>query len=118
MGESQQTDYGKIEITQEALATIAGAAAVRCYGIVGMVPRGLRQGVSGILGKDDLNKGVEVRQEGSNVKIDLWVVMCYGVKMAEVARNVMETVRYEVEKMTGLRAIEVNVNVVGVRVIK
>lgn len=118
MSESQRTDYGKIEITPEALATIAGAAAVRCYGIVGMVPRGLRQGVSEILGKEDLNRGVELRQEGSEVKIDLWVVMCYGVKMAEVAHNVMETVRYEIEKMTGLRVIEVNINVAGVRVFK
>lgn len=50
MSDNRQTDYGKIEITPEALAAIAGAAAVRCFGIVGMVPRGLRQGVSEILG--------------------------------------------------------------------
>lgn len=116
MSEVQQTDYGRIEITPEALATIAGSAAVCCYGIVGMVPRGLLQGVSEILGKDDLNKGVEVKQEGTEVTIDLWVVMCYGVQIAQVAQNVMETVSYEVEKMTGLQAIEVNVNVAGVKV--
>ena len=118
MSDSRQTDYGKIEITPEALATIAGAAAVRCFGIVGMVPRGLRQGVSEILGGDVLSRGVEVNQEGSDVKIDLWVVMCYGVNIAQVAHNVMETVSYEIENMTGLRAVEVNVNVMGVRVFK
>jgi uncharacterized alkaline shock family protein YloU len=118
MGEVPQTDYGKIEITPEALATIAGSAAVRCYGIVGMVPRGLVQGVSEILGKDDLNKGVEVKQEGEEVTIELWVVMYYGIQIPQVAQNVMETVRYEVEKMTGLRAVEVNVNVMGIKVFK
>lgn len=116
MSEGRRTDYGNIEIAREAVATIAGAAAVRCYGIVGMVPRGIRQGVAEILGRDDVGQGVEVRFEGDEVKIELWVVMCYGVNIAEVANSVMETVRYEVEKMTGLRAVEVNVNVVGIRV--
>ncbi|NPV29801.1 MAG: Asp23/Gls24 family envelope stress response protein [Firmicutes bacterium] len=116
MSGNQRTGYGSIEIAREALATIAGAAAVRCYGIVGMAPRGLRQGVAEILGRDSLGQGVEVRIEGEEVKVDLWVVMCYGVKIAEVAHNVMEAVRYEIEKMTGLRTAEVNVNVVGVKV--
>ncbi|MGB4504933.1 MAG: Asp23/Gls24 family envelope stress response protein [Syntrophaceticus sp.] len=118
MSESHRTDFGRIEITPEALASIAGAAAVRCFGIVGMVPRGLRQGVSEILGEDSLSRGVEIKQDESGVKIDLWVVMCYGVNIAEVAHNVMETVSYEIEKMTGLRILEVNVNVMGVRVFK
>mgnify|MGYP000935011703 CR=1 FL=1 len=116
MRDSRETDIGKIEITPEALATIAGAAAVRCFGIVGMVPRGLRQGFSEILGGDALSRGVEIKQDESGVKIDLWVVMSYGVNIAQVAHNVMQTVGYEIEKMTGLRALEVNVNVMGVRV--
>jgi uncharacterized alkaline shock family protein YloU len=58
MSDNRQTDYGKIEITPEALAAIAGAAAVRCFGIVGMVPRGLRQGVSEILGGNYLYRSV------------------------------------------------------------
>jgi uncharacterized alkaline shock family protein YloU len=118
MSNTRQTDYGKIEITSEALAAIAGAAAVRCFGIVGMVPRGLRQGVSEILGGDAISRGVEVKKDGSDVIIDLYVVMAYGVNIAQVAQNVMETVRYEIEKMTGLRPVEINVNVTGIRVFK
>lgn len=116
MNEKNRNNYGSIEIARETLAAIAGAAAVRCYGIVGMVPRGFRQGVAEILGRDALGQGVEVTLNGDEVKIDLWVVMCYGVKIKEVAHSVMRTVRYEIEKMTGLNAVEVNVNVVGVRV--
>lgn len=116
MGQKTRTEYGNIEISSEALATIAGAAAVRCYGIVGMVSRGFRQGVSEVLGRDALSQGVDVNLEGDEVKIDLYVIMCYGVRIAEVAANIMETVRYEVEKMTGLHTVEINVNVTGVRV--
>jgi uncharacterized alkaline shock family protein YloU len=118
MDEVGRTAYGKIEIDKEALATIAGSVTVRGYGIVGMVARGLKQGVAEILGKDVLSQGVEVVFEVDKVKIDLWVVMCYGVKIAEVARSVQETVYYEVEKMTGLQVLEVNINVAGVRVFK
>jgi len=116
MGQKTRTDYGIIEISGEALATIAGAATIRCYGIVGMVPRGWRQGVAEILGRDALNQGVDVNLEGDEVKIDLYVIMCYGVKIAEVASSIMETVMYEIERMTGLRPAEININVTGVRV--
>jgi len=116
VGQKTRTEYGIIEVSSEALATIAGAAAVRCYGIVGMVSKGFRQGVSEILGRDDLSQGVDVNLEGDEVKIDLYVIMCYGVKIAEIATSIMETVCYEVEKMTGIRPAEVNINVTGVRV--
>ncbi len=115
MGQMTKTEYGIIEISSETLATIAGAAAVRCYGIVGMVPRGWRQGVSEILGWDALSQGVDVNLDGDEVEIDLYVIMCYGVRIAEVASNIMETVQYEIEKMTGLRPAAINVNVTGVK---
>lgn len=118
MDEKSKTGYGSIEIAREALAAIVGAAAVRCYGIAGMAPRSLRQEVTELLKKENIGQGVEVRIEGNEVKVDLWVVVCYGVKIVEVAHNVMETVRYEIEKMTGFQAVEVNVNVVGIRVFK
>ena len=115
MGQKTRTEYGSIEVSSETLATIAGAAAVRCYGIVGMVPRGWRQGVSEILGRDAVSQGVDVSLDDDELKIDLFVIMCYGVKIAEVAANIMETVQYEIEKMTGLRPTAINVNVAGVR---
>lgn len=118
MSDNLQTDYGRIEVTPETLATIAGAAAIRCFGIVGMVPRGLWQGVSEILGTEALSRGVEIAKDGDDIKIDLWVVMFYGVNIAQVAQNVMEAVSYEIENMTGLRLKEINVNVTGVRVMK
>lgn len=30
------TQYGQIEVSNEAIATIAGVAAMDCYGLVGM----------------------------------------------------------------------------------
>ena len=39
---------GTIDVTQEAVETIAGLAAVDCYGLVGMVPRKFSDGLTEI----------------------------------------------------------------------
>jgi len=109
-------DYGQVQVAEEVVATIAGAAAIECYGLVGMASRKLTDGFAELLGKDSLSKGVEVHMEGNRVVIDLYIIVNYGVKISEVAHNVMEKVRYTVENMTGLDVKEVNIIVQGVRV--
>ena len=108
---------GQVEISDDVLATVAGAAAVECYGLVGMASRKISEGIAEILGRDAISKGVQVTQDEGRLYIDLYIIVVYGVKITEVAYNVMDKVRYEVEKVSGLPVAEVNVNVQGVRVI-
>ncbi|MFZ5639607.1 MAG: Asp23/Gls24 family envelope stress response protein [Bacillota bacterium] len=105
-----------VNISEEVIATISGAAAVECYGLVGMAGRKLKDGIGQLLGKEDLTKGVEVVFEGEQVVIDLFIIVSYGVNIAEVAKNVIDKVKYQVEKQTGLSVKSVNINVQGVRV--
>ncbi|NLO96759.1 MAG: Asp23/Gls24 family envelope stress response protein [Peptococcaceae bacterium] len=118
MGKLMETQLGKIEITEEVIATIAGAAAIECYGLVGMASRKISDGVSGLLKRENLSKGVTVTFQEDMVIIDLYIIVGYGIKISEVASNVMERVRYTVETMTGLKVSEVNVNVQGVRLLE
>ncbi len=108
---------GMVNISEEVIATIAGAAAIECYGLVGMAGRKLKDGLGHLLGKEDLTKGVEVVFEDEYVVIDLYVIVSYGINIAEVARNIVDKVKYQVEKQTGLQVKSVNINVQGVRVI-
>ena len=118
MGKEISNNLGKIDISEEVIATIAGAAAVECYGLVGMASRNkLSDGVADLLGRENLAKGVVVTTEDNEVTIDLYIIVGYGVKISEVATNVMERVRYAAESSTGLRVAKVNVNVQGVRVL-
>jgi len=117
MGKEISTSLGKIEISEEVIATIAGAAAVECYGLVGMASRKSSDMVSELLGRENLSKGVVVSIEGDEVIIDLYIIVGYGVKISEVAANVMERVRYTTESLTGLKVAQVNVNVQGVRIL-
>lgn len=107
---------GKTNISEEVIATIAGIAAMECFGLVGMSSRKLKDGIAELLRKENLSRGVEVVIEDDQVTIDLYIVVAYGTKISEVAQNVQEKVKYTVENMTGLNVVSVNVNVQGVRV--
>lgn len=118
MGKEINNNLGIIDISEEVIATIAGAAAVECYGLVGMASRKLTDGFVDLLGRENLARGVVVKIEDNQVIIDLYIVVGYGVKISEVAANVMERVRYTTENLTGLTVAQVNVNVQGVRVLE
>lgn len=118
MGKEITNNLGFIDISEEVIATIAGAAAIECYGLVGMAStRKITDGVAEILGRENLARGVVVSLQDNEVMIDLYIIVGYGVRISEVAANVMERVRYTTENLTGLRVNQVNVNIQGVRVL-
>jgi uncharacterized alkaline shock family protein YloU len=106
---------GKIEVAPRALQSIAAATVTRCYGVVGMAPHTLREGVAQVLRQQDAHKGVEVRVRGGEVEIDLYIIVAYGTRIAEVARNAQEAVRYAIERAIGAPVARVNVRVQGLR---
>lgn len=113
-----KNEYGMVSIHKDVIATIAGASALECYGLIGMYSRNnMKDGFTELLGKENLNKGVEIKSLDGDLIIDLYIVVTYGTKINEVAYNVIDKVKYTVENITGLTVNQVNVNVQGVRVI-
>jgi uncharacterized alkaline shock family protein YloU len=110
----QEQDLGRIEVSQQVVASIAGHAANESYGIVAMSARGLRDGIAERLQRENLHRGVEVKVEPDGILIDLFVVVEYGVRITEVARSLQDAVRYQVEKALGIPVKLVNVNVQGI----
>ncbi len=110
----QEKDLGKIEVSQQVIASIAGHAANGCYGIVGMAARGLRDGIAERLQRENLHRGVEVKVDPDGINIDLYCVVEYGVRITEVAHSLQDAVRYEVEKALSINVKTVNVNVQGI----
>ncbi|ASA96243.1 MULTISPECIES: Asp23/Gls24 family envelope stress response protein [Anoxybacillus] len=112
-----QTKYGRVEISNDVIAAIAGGAAVDCYGIVGMASKNqLKDGIAEILRRENFAKGIVVRQENDEVHIDLYVIVSYGTKISEVAHNVQTKVKYTLDKTLGLSVQSINIYVQGVRV--
>ncbi len=112
-----KTKLGQIDISNDVIATIAGGAAVDCYGIVGMASKKqLKDGIAEMLRKENFTKGVVVRQEEDAVHIDMYIIVSYGTKISEVAHNVQSKVKYTLDKTVGLAVETVNIFVQGVRV--
>ncbi|WP_456275537.1 Asp23/Gls24 family envelope stress response protein [Bacillus sp. AK128] len=112
-----KTQYGNIDISNDVITTIAGGAAVECYGIVGMASKKqLKDGIAEILKKENFTKGVVVRQENDEIHIDMFIIVSYGTKISEIAHNVQTQVKYTLNQTLGLAVETVNIYVQGVRV--
>lgn len=107
--------YGKISISDEAIAKVAAHAALECYGIVEMVPRTFMDSFSQLLKKETGGKGVKVVTSGDRIYIDIFVIIKFGVSISAVAESLKKAVKYKVEQFTGMIVDTVNVNILGVK---
>jgi uncharacterized alkaline shock family protein YloU len=112
----ERTNLGRIEVSATAIASIASQAVLECYGVVGMANKDLASGIVQILSPAGHRRGVQVHIDGDQVVIDLYVVLEYGTRIATVARNIQDTVRYCTEKSLGLPVSAVHVHVQDLRV--
>lgn len=117
MGKVITNDRGRIIISKEVIATLAGIAAMECYGIVGMASQKIKDGIVDLIGMETLSKGVEVLLKNEEININIFIIVGYGTKISEIANNVMEKVRYTVEQHTGMVVNHVQIHVQGVRVV-
>ncbi|WP_085524016.1 Asp23/Gls24 family envelope stress response protein [Tuberibacillus sp. Marseille-P3662] len=109
------TDYGQIDVAPDVVATIAGGAAIDCYGIVGMASqRQLKDGLTELLGRDNFSKGIVVHQNDDELNIDMYIIVSYGTKISEVANNVQTKVKYTLDQMLGVQVDAINIFIQGV----
>ena len=104
---------GKIEVLPNAIHTIAVQAISECYGVVGITAPRLHYGQPVILDPQHLNQGVQVRMVNNHMVLDVYVALEYGLRISEIAHNIMSSVKFSVEKMLGVPVAQVNVNVQG-----
>ena len=107
--------YGKISISDLAIAKVTKNATLECYGIVDTVSRRFTDTFSEVFKKKSAGRGVKVVTSGDRIFIDVFVVIKYGVSINAVAESLKESVKYKVEKFTGMIVDTVNVNIIGVK---
>lgn len=111
----ETTPIGSIHVSPRAVATIAYQAALESYGVVGLAPKNLIDGLTNVIAKDPTH-GVDVHYDGENIIIDMYIVIEYGTRIKSVASSVANTVRFHVEKALGMPINQVNVHVSGLRI--
>ena len=118
MRANMSNENGEIFIENEVIAQYAGQAALGCFGIVGMATISMKDGIAKLLKGDSSQKGVNVIIDGNNeLSISFHIIVAYGVCISTVCENLISTVQYSVEEMTGLKVKEIRIFVEGVRVI-
>ena len=108
--------YGRITVTEEAIAQVAGFTALECYSIVDLVSKKMSDNLADLFNKRRISRGVRVLTNGDRIFIDLYVIIKYGVSIDAVAESLKKSVKYDVERFTSMVVDTVNVNVVGVKV--
>jgi uncharacterized alkaline shock family protein YloU len=101
--ETLSSPLGRITIAADAIAQIVARVADEAYGVVGMAGRGpawLRP-----------RRGIQVGRDRDGVRIDLHVVVEYGLNLTEVASTLRNRVAYEVERLTGLSVVTIEVHI-------
>ncbi len=104
-----------IKIANEVVAVIAGKAATEVPGVFSM-SGGL--GITEVFGKKNMTKGIKVDAGEKETKIDVHIIVDYGIRIPDIAFEIQNRVKKAVETMTGLKVVEVNVHVQGVNVIE
>lgn len=109
---------GDVLIDNEVMAKYAGSAAVENFGIVGMASVNVKDGLVKLLKKDNVSHGVNVVvDENNKMRIDLHIIVAYGVNINSVCENLIGNVKYRVEEFTGMDVEKISVFVEGVRVV-
>ncbi len=107
--------YGKITITDTTVERFVGHIANDCYGIVEFVPKNFFERVISFIKFGNEVKGVRVHSNGDRLSIELSVIVKYGVSIKAVSEALKESVKYKVERFTGMIVDSIDVNVAGVK---
>lgn len=99
--------HGRITMSEDVVATIAGLAAREVKGIHSLgrwrlIPFG-----------DNPTHGVDAEVGSKQAAFDIEAVVEYGADIREVAGRLRSKIATEVDKMAGREVVEVNIHVVG-----
>lgn len=103
----------RIKISGEVVETIVGVAASEANDVASLSGT-IADGIAGVLGRKNLKKGVKIQVDGNRVNAEISIVVDYGCKIHEIAKEIQDKVRNTVEEMTGMTVTDVVVNVAGV----
>lgn len=110
---SREEELGSINISEEVLAAIAGAAALEVEGVGGL-GSGAGSDAASMVSRKALTKSVRLSVENDDVCVEISVQVKYGYVVPQVAQEVQTAVKSAMENTSGLNVVCVNVVVAGV----
>ena len=108
-----KTPEGTCVISEEVIATIASTAALEVEGVVSMA---VRPDIRSIITGSANSRYVKVVGSESAMTLDVYLCVDPGFRVPDVAEQVQQAVKSEVQAMTGRPVTRVNIHVTGIKV--
>lgn len=106
---------GNIQISDDVISKIASTAALEVEGVSSAAGKAT-SGISEFLGVKNQSKVAKIIRENGETIVDLEIAVDSDARIHETAAEVQRQVKNAVETMTGIKVIEVNVNVLALTV--
>lgn len=104
--------YGNITISRRAIRTVAGIAALECYGVWGV---GQKKVIRDANGKFRIKNGVRVWMSKNKIGIYIDLILCFGVAIDATIAAARNAIKYNIENFTGMEVLFVDIRVMGIR---
>lgn len=115
----KSTEFGNIQISLDAIASLAGGTITESYGVVGMASQKLlKDGLAELLKRENYSRGIVVRQNEDGLVLDIYIIALQGIKLGEVIYEAQKRVKYVLEKTLEVKVKAINICVQGVRLSK
>ena len=115
MAATTSNKYGKIFVSDRAVALCALHAARECYGVVALVAKNVFDKIFSFFKGNHETRGVKVASVENRIFIELFVLLKEGVREEAVVDSLRSVVKYAVETFTGMLVKSVKVHVLGMR---
>ena len=103
-------EQGFINIASDVFTKLTGDAATNCFGVKGMTVRSVTDGLVHLLRIESMGKGVHVTYNNDNtISIELHIAVDQGVNIPVICESIMDRVRYQVTKGTGVEVKRVDI---------
>ena len=113
---SYETRLGKVEISEDYLEKLIGHEVTSCFGVVGMVPRRVKQKLYNRFTKSNMvDTGIIVSGNGNNISVEIHIIVTYGININAIAVSITEKVKHIVMDNTGLDVKKVTVKIDGIK---
>ena len=113
------TEHGDTLIAEQVVAKLAGMAAREVDGVaaLGNAARRALDSIAGRIqgGQTSVTGGVAVTKGEREAAVEISVITDYGFPIVEITQKMREKIIFAVEHGTGLKVIEVNINVTDIR---
>lgn len=107
-----ETLKGNIYYGEELIKNIVAMSVMECKGVVGMANCNVKEGIL----KNNINNGVKINFADKKLNIDVFVIIKYGFKVAVIANDVIQKIKYSIENYAGILVNSITVNIHGIKV--